>query len=153
VRDLAWLRLARWRQRVAAHFDDPATRALLPAVERIELACAGEDAAMPLLLAGWVAARAGWTLSALAQCDGGWRGTAQRPGGGSVLLLLGSPRAACSGIHALTFQTADRSIGIVEPVAEPGDARTFAAALSTFDESSPGYAPALAALLKGLRTR
>jgi glucose-6-phosphate dehydrogenase assembly protein OpcA len=151
VRDLAWLRLARWRQRVASRFDDPAARALLGAVDRLELRFGGADAATPLLLAGWIAARAGWTLTHM---HGGerWEGEARRRDGARVALALGCPPGddAPAGIHALTLRAADAEVRIVEPVAELDPARAFAAALGGFDESAPGYAPALRAIASGL---
>ena len=153
VRDLAWLRLARWRQRLAVRFDAPEERALLPVIERIELRCAWRDTAAALLLSGWIAARAGWTLSRLEERDGAWRGTAHRADGGAVELALRPPSGALPGIEALTLHAPQRTIELLEPVAEPNAGRAFAAALRAFDEPAPGYPLALATLLEGLSAR
>jgi glucose-6-phosphate dehydrogenase assembly protein OpcA len=155
VRDLAWLRLARWRQRVVARFDEPAARALLPRVERLQLHCGRPDLTAALLLAGWIAARAGWRIARLAGTDGVWEGSARRPDGGTVELSLGcgAHGAEPSGIHALVFHGGGEAVEIVEPVSEPDAARAFAAALRGFDEPSRGYEPALAALREGLARR
>lgn len=151
VRDLAWMRLARWRQRVAARFDAPAALALLPAATRLEVRCSGPDAATPLLLAAWLAARAQWQLARLVHADGAWEGTARREDGGELAISVGRCDAAGpAGIHALVLSAGDDAIEVVEPVAEPGAARAFAAALRTFDEPAGGYAAALAALAAGL---
>jgi hypothetical protein len=56
VVDLAWLRTAPWRERIAALFDPPAERSLIEAV-RIRHHPASERAAV--LVLGWLAARLG----------------------------------------------------------------------------------------------
>jgi glucose-6-phosphate dehydrogenase assembly protein OpcA len=151
VRDFAWLRLARWRQRVATRFDAPAALALLDAATRLEIRCSGPDDATPLLLASWLAARARWRLTRLARADGAWRTLARREDGGEVELAIGRCDAnGPAGVHALTLSAHDDVLELVEPVAEPDVARTFAAALSTFDAPAGGYAAALATLSDGL---
>ena len=60
VRDVAWLRLRRWRRHVAARFDDPEARSLLRRVERVELrSCAPQQASALLLAADRRARRLG----------------------------------------------------------------------------------------------
>jgi glucose-6-phosphate dehydrogenase assembly protein OpcA len=156
VRDLAWLRLARWRQRVAECFAAPAERVRLERVVRIELRCAPREETPALLLIGWIVARAGWTLVRLDASGGGtWDGVARRADGGEVALALLPPSAALPGIEALTLRAgADAdAIELLEPVAEPGGGRAFGAALRDYDELAPGYELALAALLEGLGGR
>lgn len=153
VRDLEWLRLVRWRQRLAAHFDSAEERALLGAIERIELRCGWSDTAAALLLGGWIAARVGWTLTALACREGAWRGSGRRRDGGAATLLLGPAAGVLPGIEALALHAPQRTIALREPVAEPDAARAFAAALRAFDEPAAGYPLALATLLEGLRAR
>lgn len=156
VRDLAWLRLARWRQRVAACFEQPAERARLERVAQIELRCAAREEAAALLLVGWIVARAGWTLTRLdAAGEGRWQGAARRINGGEIACALLPPSAALPGIEALTLRTDDGSppIELLEPVAEPGAGRAFGAALREFYEPATGYELALAALLEGVGPR
>jgi glucose-6-phosphate dehydrogenase assembly protein OpcA len=150
VRDVAWLRLARWRRHVAARFDDPDALALLARVERVELrACAAQQASA-LLLTAWIAARAGWTIERLAPTpdEDGWSGRAQREDGGAVVLAVDPPaEASRTDIHALALHAGAHAIALRAPVAAPNPARAFAAALGMFDTPTPGYEPALAALL------
>ena len=154
VRDVAWLRLARWRRHVAARFDDPEALRLLGRVERVELRSCGPQQASALLLAGWIAARAGWRVERLAPREHGWDGTARRADGGAVKLALQPPEQPDrTGIHALALHAGDATIALRAPVAAPDPARAFAAALGMFDTATPGYAPALAALLAGIEGR
>jgi len=151
VRDVAWLRLRRWRRHVAARFDDPHALRLLGAVERVELRSCGPQQASALLLWGWIATRAGWTIERLAVAAHGWSGTARRPDGGAVELQLGPPEVPdLTGIHALALHAGAETIALRAPVASPNPARAFAAALGMFDTATPGYAPALAALRGGM---
>ncbi len=154
VRDVAWLRLRRWRRHVAARFDDPAARALLARADRVELRSCAPQQASALLLAGWIAARAGWAIERLALEPGGWTGRAHRPDGGEVALALRPPEVPdLTGIHALALHAGAERIALRAPVASPNPARAFAAALGMFDTPTPGYEPALAALLDGLGER
>jgi glucose-6-phosphate dehydrogenase assembly protein OpcA len=152
LRDVAWLRLARWRRHVAARFEDPEALALLERVERVDLRSCGPQQASALLLAAWIAARAGWTIERLVPVDHGWRGAAARRDGSPVELALDPPdEPQRVGIHALALHAGSRTIALRAPVAAPNPARAFAAALGMFDTPTPGYAPALAGLLDGMR--
>jgi glucose-6-phosphate dehydrogenase assembly protein OpcA len=152
VRDVAWLRLARWRRHVAARFDDPHALRLLGSVERVELRSCAPQQASALLLAGWIAARGGWTIQRLTAEERGWSGSARRPDGGEVAIVLDPPAEPdLTGIHALALHADGETIALRAPVAAPNPARAFAAALGMFDTPTPGYAPALAALLDGMR--
>jgi glucose-6-phosphate dehydrogenase assembly protein OpcA len=151
VRDVAWLRLARWRRHVAARFDDPDALALLARMERVELRSCSPQQASALLLSAWIAARAGWTIERLAPTPDGWNGIAIRPDGNAVELALGPPEQPdLTGIHALALHAGGRVIALHAPVAAANPARAFAAALGMFDTATPGYAPALAELLGGM---
>jgi len=154
VRDVAWLRLARWRRHVAARFEDPEAQALLRHADRLELRSCGPQQASALLLAGWIAARSGWRVERLGPRGDGWTGTARRPDGAEVAIALGPPEApSVTGIHALALHANGETIRLRAPVAAPDSARAFAAALGTFDTATPGYAPALSALLGGMEAR
>lgn len=154
VRDLAWMALARWRQRVAARFEDPAARALLPTIDRVELRCGQPETAAALLLGGWIAARCGWTLTRLVRSENGtWSATGRRRDGAEAAIAVCPPRGALAGIQALSLHGGGATIELVEPVAEPGTSRTLAAALGSFDAPVSGYPPALALLVAALERR
>lgn len=152
VQDLAWMRLARWRRRVAAAFELPQPRAVLAAVQRVEIRFCGPDVAAPLLLAGWLVARAGWTLLRMLGDGDRWSGEARRGDGEVVLVELGPPGGdrLLEGIHELAFHAPADDVRIVEPVPEADPIGTFGAALQRYDASAPGYAPALTAIIQGL---
>jgi glucose-6-phosphate dehydrogenase assembly protein OpcA len=61
LQDLAWMRLAPWREMIAQFFDDDQLRALLIAPDFLEID-AGSDAESAYL-AGWVASRLGWSIT------------------------------------------------------------------------------------------
>jgi len=152
VRDVAWLRLRRWRRHVAARFDDPEALALLACIDRVELRSCAPQQASALLLAGWIAARAGWAIDRLTPEAHGWSGSARRSDGGTVEIALGPPQVPdLTGIHALALHAGHETIALRAPVAAPNPARAFAAALGMFDTATPGYAPALAGLLSAMR--
>lgn len=154
VRDVAWLRLSRWRRHVAARFDDPEALRLLERVERVELRSCTPQQASALLLAGWIAARAGWRIEQLTPQESGWHGTARRADGRELEIRLGPPeQPARTGIHALALHANGETIALRAPVAAPDPARAFAAALGMFDTATPGYAPALEAVLGGMARR
>jgi glucose-6-phosphate dehydrogenase assembly protein OpcA len=154
VRDVAWLRLRRWRRHVAARFEDPDALSLLGRIDRVELRSCAPQQAGALLLAAWIAARAGWTIERLTPEETGWSGSARRADGGAVSIALGPPETPdLTGIHALALHAGDETIALRAPVAAPNPARAFAAALGMFDTATPGYAPALAALLDGMEAR
>ena len=69
VCDLAWERLAPWRELVAGFFDAPPFQGMLPALDGVEIeaASAGGEAAgaaPAALFAGWMASRLRWTSGA-----------------------------------------------------------------------------------------
>jgi glucose-6-phosphate dehydrogenase assembly protein OpcA len=61
LQDLAWMRLAPWREMIAQFFDDDELRALLVAPEFLEIDAGSQAEAA--YLAGWVASRLGWTIA------------------------------------------------------------------------------------------
>lgn len=81
--DLAWARLAPWRELIASLFDPPRLADLLPAISRvvIDLPSARANPAAWLLL-GWLASRLGWTPARPdGGADGSWRWRLARAGG------------------------------------------------------------------------
>ncbi len=61
--DISWLRLAFWREQVAEFFDEPAARALVPAIESVAVEYTTRPGAARRagLLAAWFARQAGWS--------------------------------------------------------------------------------------------
>ena len=85
VVDLAWLRSAPWRERIAATFDPPWRREQLEQLSGFEVRHHFASGAGALLLCGWLASRLGWQPRPLeVPGDGtasGWvRGVADCPG-------------------------------------------------------------------------
>jgi len=60
--DIAWLRSAPWRVRLAALSQPPAARAQLKQISHVEIATRPDSRACGAMLAGWLSARLGWSL-------------------------------------------------------------------------------------------
>src|SRR3954452_19898146 len=60
VVDLAWLRSAPWRERIAATFDPPAWRPELERITGVTVRHREDSSVAALLLVGWLASRLGW---------------------------------------------------------------------------------------------
>jgi glucose-6-phosphate dehydrogenase assembly protein OpcA len=58
--DLTWARCTSWRELIAQSFDNPMTRALLPAVQHVEIDYDPPAEAQALLLVGWLGACLAW---------------------------------------------------------------------------------------------
>jgi glucose-6-phosphate dehydrogenase assembly protein OpcA len=61
LRDMAWNRVASWRDAVARLFDDPSATAELSRIIRLEVS--GSSLSEALYLAGWLASRLGWSVT------------------------------------------------------------------------------------------
>jgi glucose-6-phosphate dehydrogenase assembly protein OpcA len=72
VVDLAWLRSAPWRERVAAEFDPPARRGLLSQISKISVRHHAASGAAAMLWCGWLASRLDWPLQPLTRHIDGW---------------------------------------------------------------------------------
>lgn len=82
VVDLAWLRSAPWRERVAAAFDPPASRAALQeGLRAVTVRHHPDSVASAALLIGWLGARLGLTGGTLHEEEGLLAGRAEGPGG------------------------------------------------------------------------
>jgi hypothetical protein len=66
VVDLAWLRSAPWRERIAATFDPPAVRSELERITSVTVRHREDSSVAALLLVGWLASRLGWQPGAVA---------------------------------------------------------------------------------------
>jgi glucose-6-phosphate dehydrogenase assembly protein OpcA len=149
VHDLAWGRLEFWRAATAAAFEPPERRALLPRVGRLDVHYEGNALSAGLLLAGWVAARAGWRPGTLELDDGRGHAKAVRPDGGQVSLSLArDPEArGCGGIEKLTFRTDADEVRIGRGAATSHLRDLFAEALQPMPSFARGYPEALEAVL------
>lgn len=65
VVDLAWLRIAPWRERLAAHFDPPDRRPELRTLSKISVRHGVDSLISGLLLVGWLCERLGWRTELL----------------------------------------------------------------------------------------
>ena len=152
VHDLAWGRLEYWRAATAAAFDPPEQRRLLPAVRNVELRYEPRGLGAGLLLAGWIAARAGWRPGPLERSNGTARVHAIRPDGGPVSIELaeGSADGGCGGVDALTFHAGESEVKVTRGGATSSLRDLFAEALQPQPAFSRGYAPAVSAAAKML---
>jgi glucose-6-phosphate dehydrogenase assembly protein OpcA len=93
VVDLAWVRSAPWRERIAATFDPPAWRPLLHEIDSMTVRFHPESTTAAVLLLGWVATRLGWDLpSSLTPDDDGYLcSRAHRDGQETVMRLEPEP--------------------------------------------------------------
>ena len=148
VHDLAWGRLEFWRAATAAAFEPQERRAMLPQVTQLDVHYQGDALSAGLLLAGWVAARAGWRPGALVRDGGRAEAKAVRADGGAVTLsLTGEPGArGCGGVERLTFRTATDEVGIGRGAATSGLRDLFAEALRPIPSYARGYAESLEAV-------
>lgn len=142
VHDLVWGALAWWRARVAAAFEDPVARGLLDraAVLEVEHAPGGEAAA--LLLAGWIAARAGWPLAA------GPEGR-HRFGSpiGIVVREAAAPGGGHGGVERLALRdAAGEGVDLRRGATSERGRDVFVEALRPSSRYARGYAEALSAL-------
>jgi glucose-6-phosphate dehydrogenase assembly protein OpcA len=129
VVDLAWLRSAPWRERVAALFDPPGDlRRELERIDAVTIRHEPASAAAALLLLGWLAERLGWTPSVLpAAPDGALSGLARGPEH-DVRLTLEPSTLDVRGLAGLTIHTTggvelvlDRGPGGLRAVRRDGD--------------------------------
>jgi glucose-6-phosphate dehydrogenase assembly protein OpcA len=120
---------------------------LLSQVARLEVRYEGDALSAGLLLAGWVAARAGWRPGMLERNDGRAGTKAERPDGGTVALsLVREPEArGCGGIERLTFRTDTDEVRIGRGAATSHQRDLFAEALQPMPLFARGYSGALEA--------
>jgi glucose-6-phosphate dehydrogenase assembly protein OpcA len=147
VHDLAWGRLEFWRASTAAAFEPPERRALLSRVAHLDVHYERDALSAGLLLAGWVAARAGWRPGTLERDDGRAGAKAVRTDGGPVALsLVRDPEArGCGGIEKLTFRTDTDEVRIGRGAATSHLRDLFAEALQPMPSFARGYSDALEA--------
>lgn len=121
--DLAWARLAPWRQLIAQFFDPGATQTYLDQLQEVSMTYAAANSGLSgfsgaLLTAGWLASRLGWRapgeVVSMPGADGGWRVTLRagsRQHLREVVLVLRptSDPIAAGGLASLTLSTGSAS--------------------------------------------
>jgi len=147
VHDLAWGRLQYWLAATAAAFEPPDRRRVLPSVSTVKLRYEPRGLSAGLLLAGWLAARAGWSPGPLQGDDGRSRVHATRPDGGevSIDLVEAGPESGCGGVDDLVFESEAGEVKVNRSGATSSLRDLFAEALQPQPSFSRGYAPAVAA--------
>jgi glucose-6-phosphate dehydrogenase assembly protein OpcA len=106
VVDLAWLRGAPWRERIAAIFDPPPMRGELRRIEHVEVHFHRSSAISALFIAGWLGSRLGWEPGALEHRGGSYHGAARLPEGEVQLKLTADPAAPAPGLSGITMRIA-----------------------------------------------
>jgi hypothetical protein len=106
VVDLAWLRTTPWRERVAAYFDPPPARRLLPAISRVTVRHTPGSEAAGMLFLGWLASRLDWRPETLVHHDGSLLGKAPARRQ-DVALELQRTTQSVPGLAGVTIETAD----------------------------------------------
>ncbi len=106
VVDLAWLRSAPWRERIAALFDPPEDlRRELEHINAVTVRHEPASAAAGLLLLGWLSDRLGWTPAALQESPGGALSSLARAPEHDVRLTLEGSTLDVRGLVGLTIET------------------------------------------------
>jgi glucose-6-phosphate dehydrogenase assembly protein OpcA len=118
VADVAWIRLATWRQLVSQFFDQPMALPCLDSIDEATIICDGKSddgvsgLTAGLLMAGWLGSRLGWrTPGELVRSKEGWRLTlraGQRGRSREVLLRLlqGTSDFSCASLEAVHLSAA-----------------------------------------------
>jgi glucose-6-phosphate dehydrogenase assembly protein OpcA len=146
VHDLAWGRLEYWRAAIAAAFDPPEHRRLLANLTTVKLRYEQRGLQAALLLAGWIAARAGWDPGPLERQDGHVLVKAARPGGEVAIKLdEAPPDHGCGGVDGALFKTESEEITVGRSGATSSLRDMFAEALQPQPGFSRGYARAVTA--------
>lgn len=104
--DLAWLRTTPWRERVAAYFDPPPVRRLLPEISGVTVRYGPGSEVPALLTLGWLSSRLGWTPEGMVRHNGGYAGraSARRQ---DVTVRMEEVGQSVPGLSAVEIQTAD----------------------------------------------
>jgi glucose-6-phosphate dehydrogenase assembly protein OpcA len=103
VVDLAWLRSAPWRERIASTFDPDVWRPALWDIESVTIRHHPESAISGLLLVGWLASRLGWEPGAVMRRNGDLVARARARRHEVTLTLEAEPRLNVPGLDGLTI--------------------------------------------------
>ena len=147
VHDLAWGRLEYWRAAIAAAFEPAERRALLPDITAVEVRYERRGIQAGLLLAGWIAARAGWHAGTLERGNGIARAPADRGDGAELEIRLAEANCdhGCGGVDGVVFSAGSEEISVERSGATSALRDLFAEALQPEPSFARGYAPAVKA--------
>jgi glucose-6-phosphate dehydrogenase assembly protein OpcA len=106
VVDLAWLRSAPWRERIAATFDPPRWRDALRELTSVTVAHHPDSTVSGALLLGWLASRLGWEPAPLEPEDGGLVARARTAGRKVKLRLEVDATMPVPGLAGIAAETA-----------------------------------------------
>jgi glucose-6-phosphate dehydrogenase assembly protein OpcA len=106
VVDLAWLRSAPWRERVAATFDPPRWRSSLREITAVTVRHHPDSAVSGTLLLGWLASRLAWTPAKLEPEDDGMVARARTEGRKVKLRLEVDSTMPVPGLAGIGLETA-----------------------------------------------
>jgi glucose-6-phosphate dehydrogenase assembly protein OpcA len=105
VVDLAWLRTAPWRERLATVFDQQPLRADLERIRAVTVRHHAGSAVAALLLVGWLGARLDWRLSPLRSRERRLEGVALARRGEVRIVLAPSTQQRVQGLAGMTVET------------------------------------------------
>lgn len=106
VVDLAWVRTAPWRERIAMTFDPPPMRPELGKISGVRVRHHPESAAAGLLFVGWLASRLGWKPNTLIRRDDSLHGRARGTRQDVMIDLVPDPKLSVIGLAGITVDTA-----------------------------------------------
>ena len=104
VVDLAWLRSAPWRERIASTFDPDIWRPALWDIESVTVRHHPESVESALLLVGWLASRLGWEPGGVMRRNGDLISRARARRHEVQLTLEAEPKLSVPGLDGLTIQ-------------------------------------------------
>ena len=104
VVDLAWLRSAPWRERIASTFDPDMWRPALGDIESVTIRHHPESAVSGLLLIGWLASRLGWETGSVIRRNGDLLARARARRHEVRLALESEPKLNVPGLDGLTIK-------------------------------------------------
>jgi Glucose-6-phosphate dehydrogenase subunit len=106
VVDLAWLRSAPWRERVAATFDPPRWRSALAEIASVTIRHHPDSSVSGAMLLGWMATRLEWKPAPLEDEDGGLVARARTEGRKVKLRLEVDETMPVPGLAGIAIETA-----------------------------------------------
>lgn len=106
VVDLAWVRGAPWRERIAATFDPPVWRRSLSEISAATVRHHPDSLASGALLLGWFSSRLGWEPTAATEEDGGLVARVRARGRRVRLRLEADETMPVPGLSGITIETA-----------------------------------------------